>query len=97
MYPRIVKVTIALPWNPPQVILVRELLRGVYMLQIKDRYGRMITMFGKELGFGIKLFKSTRNHSYLIVKNIWDEVLYASESDAEPSPIAILDIEANDC
>jgi hypothetical protein len=97
MYPRIVKVTLILPWHPPQTVLVRELMRGIYRLQLTDRYGRIVNYAGTDIGFGVKLFKSTRNQSYLVVKGLWDEALYASESDKKPSHVTILDIETDDC
>ncbi len=97
MYPRIIKVTLVLPWQPPQVALVREVLRGVYRLQITDRFGRLVNFVGTDTGFGVQLFKSTRNQSYLVVKGLWDEALYASESDKKASHVTILDIETDDC
>lgn len=96
MYPKVYRVTLLLPWQPPQVVLVRELLAGVYRLQLLDRYDRKINYAGSDIGFGVKLFKSTQNQSYLVVKNHWDEVLYAS-ADGKPQIVEVLDIESDDC
>lgn len=97
MYPRIIKVTLMLPWQKPQVVIVRELLSGIYRLQLVDRFDRTINYTGTKIGFGVTLFESTYNQSYLVVQGNWEEVLYSSESDKEPQPATVLDIATDDC
>lgn len=97
MYPRIIKVTLMLPWQPPQVVVVRELLAGIYRLQLTDRFGRIVNYTGIAIGFNVRLFESTYNQSYLVVKGEWEEVLYSAESDQKPSQVTVLDIETDDC
>lgn len=95
MYPRLIKVTLILPWQPPQVVVDREVARGIYRLQLKDRYDRLINYVGSDIGFGVKLYKSTMNQSYIVVKGLWDQAIYSSERQ-NPTSISILDLETDD-
>lgn len=95
MYPRLVKVTLLLPWQPPQVVVDREVSRGIYRLQLVDRLERKINYVGSDIGFGVRLYKSTMNQSYIVVKGFWDQAIYASERQ-NPTSIQILDIETDD-
>jgi hypothetical protein len=95
MYPRIVKITLLLPWQPPQVVICREILRGIYRLCVQDRFDRKINYAGSDIGFGVKLFKSTQDHTYIVVKGNWDEATYCASNQISQS-ITILDIETDD-
>lgn len=95
MYPRLIKVTLLLPWQPPQTVVDREVSRGIYRLQLIDRWERKINYVGTDIGFGVRLYKSTFNQSYLVVKGRWDQVIYSSEKQ-NPTPIQVLDIETDD-
>lgn len=95
MYPRLVKVTLLLPWQPPQTVVEREVARGIYRLQLKDRFDRTINYVGSDIGFGVRLYKSTMNQSYIVVKGLWDQAIYSSERQ-NPVSIEILDLETDD-
>lgn len=96
MYPRVIIVTLHIPWQPPQRVEVREITRGIYRLTIKDRFDRKINYAGTDIGFGVALFKSTFDQSYIVVKGRWDDVIY-KPADGKPQGVAVLDIESDDC
>ena len=96
MYPRVYTVTLIIPWQPPQRVTVRELTRGIYRLALVDRYERTINYVGTDIGFGVALFKSTYDQSYLVVKGMFDEVIY-KPAKGDPMSITVLDIESDDC
>jgi len=91
MYPRVYTVTLLIPWQPPQRVTVRELTRGIYRLSLVDRYERKINYVGTDIGFGVALFKSTYDQSYLVVKNRFDEVIY-KPAKRDLMSITVLDI-----
>lgn len=95
MYPRIVKVAIIIPWQPPQTILVRELTRGIYRTTLIDQFERKINYAGTDIGFGVSLFKSTVNQSYIVVKGLWDQAIYKAPNK-QPVQLTILDIATDD-
>lgn len=95
MYPRLVKVTLLLPWQPPQVVVDREVARGIYRLQLTDRFERLVNYVGSDIGFGVRLYKSTMNQSYIVVKGRWDQAIYSSERQ-NPVSIQVLDLEDDD-
>lgn len=95
MYPRLTKLTLLLPYQPPQEVIERELTRGVFRLLLVDRWDRKINYIGSDIGFGVRLYKSTVNNSYIVVKGQWDEALYASER-GRAVRIEVLDIATDD-
>lgn len=77
------------------MVVDREVARGIYRLQLTDRYDRKINYIGSDIGFGVRLYKSTMNQSYIVVKGFWDQAIYSSERQ-NPTTIQILDIETDD-
>lgn len=96
MYPKVFTVTLLIPWQPPQRVVVRELTRGIYRLSLVDKFERTINYAGTDIGFGVSLFKSTKDQSYLVVKGFFDEVIY-KPAKGEAQSITVLDIETDDC
>lgn len=95
MCPKITKITLILPWTPPQDVLCRVVLPGVYRMSLLDRFERRIQYVGSDIGFGIRLFKSTMNQSYVVVKGEWDEALYKDPAKAAVK-VEILEVSSDD-
>lgn len=95
MYPRLVQVTLIIPWQPPQTVTVAELSCGIYRMSIKDQFDRKINFVGSDIGYGVRFFKSTFDQSWIVVKGEWHEAKYKPAAK-DPVDICILDVSTDD-
>ena len=91
----IVKVTLVLPYCPPQDVLCHQKAKNYWRLSLFDRFERKINFTGEYLGFGIRVFKSSIDTSYLVVKNEFDTALYKSNTQ-DIIKIDVLNVETDD-
>lgn len=92
---QIVKVTIVLPYCPRQDVIVYQKAKNYWRLSLVDRFDRRINFTGEYIGFGIRVFKSSVDMSYLVVKNEFDTVLYKSNTQ-DLITIDVLNVETDD-
>ena len=79
------RVTITIPWQPPQALSVRQVARDLWLTELEDRYGRRVRFAGREVGFGVRLFESTDffRLSRLVVLGDWERVLYRGDGGGQ--------------
>ena len=72
---QIFRIDIAIPHVPPQTIDITEFASKRFVCKIKDRWERSIAYQGIELGFGIRLFKTTYDTSSILFLD-WTQAIY---------------------
>jgi hypothetical protein len=71
-------IELKLPYQKPQIINVRMMANGIYRMAVLDRFDRVETLSGEEIGFGIIMFQTFKFPRIirLVVRENWSEALY---------------------